>query len=147
MHGSFRFTTCTLMFINFKLLNLQVGNYCPEGSYIPIPCPRGTIVLGKGNDNETDCEPLPTWQILHRRKFTNWSVISSIMVKFFFEVKKLMFVKFQSRFSCRRKKSRFLIKFGKRTIKRSISRTERRNLTQSYFNSRDLQKSSNVSRM
>ena len=26
---------------------------------MPIPCPSGTIVLGEGNDNETDCQPCP----------------------------------------------------------------------------------------
>ncbi|KAH3750555.1 hypothetical protein DPMN_185082 [Dreissena polymorpha] len=34
-----------------------IGNYCPEGSYEPTPCPSGTIATGTGNSNLTDCEP------------------------------------------------------------------------------------------
>lgn len=34
-----------------------IGNYCPEGSYKPIPCAYGTIAPSTGNRNQSDCEP------------------------------------------------------------------------------------------
>ncbi|ESO92001.1 hypothetical protein LOTGIDRAFT_79789, partial [Lottia gigantea] len=34
-----------------------IGNYCPEGSYKPTPCPEGTISTSIGNQNITDCKP------------------------------------------------------------------------------------------
>ena len=39
-----------------------IGNYCPEGSYKPTPCPRGTIAVGLGNSAPDDCDPCPPGQ-------------------------------------------------------------------------------------
>lgn len=33
-----------------------IGNYCPEGSYLPTPCPSGTMAVNTGNVNVTNCE-------------------------------------------------------------------------------------------
>ncbi|CAH1789583.1 unnamed protein product [Owenia fusiformis] len=34
-----------------------IGNYCPEGSDRPTPCPEGTMSNGLGNTNFSDCDP------------------------------------------------------------------------------------------
>lgn len=34
-----------------------IGHYCPEGSYIPTPCPRGSFANSKRNQNVSDCKP------------------------------------------------------------------------------------------
>ena len=34
-----------------------IGHYCPEGSYIPTPCPRGSFANSKRNRNVSDCKP------------------------------------------------------------------------------------------
>ncbi|EDO40915.1 predicted protein, partial [Nematostella vectensis] len=33
------------------------GHYCTEGSYVPIPCPRGSFANTAGNKNVSDCRP------------------------------------------------------------------------------------------
>ena len=33
------------------------GHYCPEGSYKPTPCPRGSFANTQKNENITDCKP------------------------------------------------------------------------------------------
>jgi len=33
------------------------GAYCPAGSTLPVPCPRGTYSSGTNLDDPTDCTP------------------------------------------------------------------------------------------
>ena len=36
-----------------------VGNYCPQRSPYPVPCPQGTYSITKGNSNMSQCQPCP----------------------------------------------------------------------------------------
>lgn len=39
-----------------------IGHYCPEGSYEPTVCARGTITYGDGKQEQADCVPCPAGQ-------------------------------------------------------------------------------------
>jgi hypothetical protein len=39
------------------MLPCPTGNYCPKGTYIPIPAPRGYFAPGEGNAQAALCLP------------------------------------------------------------------------------------------
>jgi hypothetical protein len=43
--------------VSSPMLPCPPGNYCPKGTYIPIPVPRGYFAPGEGNSAATMCLP------------------------------------------------------------------------------------------
>ena len=43
--------------VSSPMLPCPPGNYCPKGTYIPIPAPRGNFAPGEGNTAPTMCLP------------------------------------------------------------------------------------------
>ena len=37
--------------------NCPIGHFCVKGSYIPVPCPRGSFANSERNKNVSDCKP------------------------------------------------------------------------------------------
>jgi hypothetical protein len=53
---------CEIGSINATSIVCPIGHYCPEGSPMPTPCPRGTYTNAEGNSNVTQCDPCdPGW--------------------------------------------------------------------------------------